>query len=58
MDPTIAEAAVRRIRSSALKDEKFEEDAGGDEYEQQVIKPKEINQQTQILMDAVAWATD
>ena len=50
---------MRRTRSSAQMVEAIvEEDKGGDEYEQEVIKPKEINPQTQVLMDNVAWATD
>ena len=39
-------------------EELFDDDAGGDEYEQQLIKPKEVHPRTEELMDAVARATD
>ena len=52
---------MRRARSTAQiqsQNEIFEEDLGGDEYDQEVIEPKEINHQTASLMGAVEWATD
>ena len=39
-------------------EELLDDDAGGDEYEQQLIKPKEVHPRTEELMDAVARATD